>query len=104
MEDYELDKLATKVLQKHVPNRYPRSNNWKNAMFDFARQYHEIQVKKCDLADVGGSTVNADELIVKLTKASEYWKGYDYHRKYQDGLDKARMMVIEMKNGGVKLM
>ena len=52
MEDYELDKLATKVLQKHVPNRYPRSNNWKNAMFDFARQYHEIQVKKCDLADV----------------------------------------------------
>ena len=53
MEDYELDKLATKVLQKHVPNRYPRSNNLKNAMFDFARQYHEIQVKKCDLADVG---------------------------------------------------
>ena len=60
MEDYELDKLATKVLQKHVPNRYPRSNNWKNAMFDFARQYHEIQVKKCDLADVVGSEERAE--------------------------------------------
>jgi hypothetical protein len=60
-------------------------------------------VKNCDSSDVGGSAINVDELIEKLEEASEYWRDYDNSRGYQVGLDKARMIAVEMKNGGVKL-
>jgi len=56
-----------------------------------------------DLADVGGSAIDVYELIEKLEEASEYWRDYDNSRGYQVGLDKARMIAVEMKNGGVKL-
>ncbi len=45
-------KAATNILQKHVPNRYPLFNNWVNAMQDYAKWYHEQQVKILPIADV----------------------------------------------------
>lgn len=27
--------MARKILQKHVPNRYPKCNNWINAMLEY---------------------------------------------------------------------
>jgi hypothetical protein len=49
-------KAANKILQKHVPNRYPLFNNWVNAMQEYAKWYHEKQVNSVDLADVVGKS------------------------------------------------
>ena len=35
----DMSELAHKILQKHVPNRYPRRNGWHHAMMEFAEEY-----------------------------------------------------------------
>jgi len=37
---------ATDILQKHVPNRYPKENPWKQAMIEFAKLHVEAALKE----------------------------------------------------------